>query len=134
MPIQPSVDAAPRQSPPDAQVLGSPSIQSQIDSLQAAHAQGIASLQSQIDMLTQALGVLGQRFTDSQISAVHAGMSAGSAHPVHESPSNGQMSRPTQIPNQEHMGKTSSTARTVLLVPARSLVVRVMRKKSPQMT
>ena len=73
VPIQPIVDAVPRHIPPDAQVLGSSSIQSQIDSLQAAHAQGIASLQSQIDALTKALGVPGQRFIGSQNLAASAG-------------------------------------------------------------
>ena len=97
MPIQPIVDAAPRHDPHDAHVLESSSSQSQIDSLLAAYACAIASHQSQIDKLKEALCVLGQRFTDSQTPAVQAGRAAGSAHPAHESPSKGPMTRPTQL-------------------------------------
>ena len=94
MPFRPIVEAAPRHDNPDARVLGS------------------TPLESQIDSLKEALRVLGQRFIDSQNCAVSAGKAAGSACDAQESPSNGPIAWPTQTPTPKECGQKLTDSKT----------------------
>ncbi len=121
MPIRPIVEA-PRHDTPDPHVLGNASPRSRDDLLQAAHGHEPASQQaahihdtasheSKIDSLIEALGVLGQRFTDSQNSAV-VGKVADSAQVAQESPSNGLTAWPPRSAESEAHGQILTDSQT----------------------